>query len=737
MTQQQSAPTDITTLARDLLPEVHDPAKVVTGGAVLLVDTRTHEVVDTNPVGARMVGGLELPTSLGAWCAAAGLSVRDADISAERALAAAVDGSSGVAVLSARQNAPDDLWAVGVPLAGAPGTLANRALVVMLPGTGLQESHPPSEFDGLQRRAAVASHLSFTISDPSLPDDPLIWVNPAFCEVTGYTTDDVLGTNCRFLQGEGTDRQTVARIRAALDAGQAVGETLLNYRKDGTPFWNQVVVSPIHDDEGNVTHHVGIQTDVTERVHHDRRQALELDAANRQTESLRRLASITQALVDLFDEESGAAALPALVAPHYGSWCAVLLVDEHGAPRIVHGASRDPERADDIAVLERSHRWIRESPTVLRVLTTGTEEISEPFPVDIESLPARTGPEELDALRRLGLGSAMVVPLRGRAGDIGVLIVVSDDGDVATAFPSSDVHDIVALGARAGLALDNARLYRREQQTALTLQHSMLPEIVEAPGLDCAALYEPASAGADVGGDWYDVVPLPDGRVAISVGDVVGHDIRAAASMGQLRSVLRSEAWAGLSPSAVIAGVDDLVRSLQMADMTTCVFAIVDPPDDGGNRRITYTRAGHHAPLLIHSHHDVEKLDEALTTPIGAPLLTGEVPEASTVLHPGDSLVLFTDGLIERRDRPLRTQLENLLTCVEEVDPDLEAEASRDAIVEACADGTQEDDTCILVVRNIPVPSSGEADTEIVGPHENRTGSRRGSGQSCRAAHQD
>ncbi|WP_278235886.1 SpoIIE family protein phosphatase [Isoptericola sp. AK164] len=737
MPQSPSSPTDITTLARDLLPAAHDPEKVVTGGAVLLVDTRTHDIVDTNPVGARMVGGLELPTSLSTWCAAAGLSVQGGETSASEALAGAVDGSSGVAVLSARHNTPDDLWAVGVSLAGAPGTLANRAMLVLLPGTGLTEAVPASEFDGLQRRAAVASHLSFTISDPSLPDDPLIWVNPAFCRVTGYTTDDVLGHNCRFLQGEGTDRDTVDRIRAALAAGEAVGETLLNYRKDGTPFWNQVVVSPIHDDEGNVTHHVGIQTDVTDRVHADRLQALELDAANRQTDRLRLLASITQELVDLFDEESGAAVLPALVAPHFGSWCAVLLVDESGTPRIVHAAARDPQRADDISALERSHRWIVESPTVLKVLQTGTDEISEPFPVDVDSLPARTDPAELAALRRLGLGSAMVVPLRGRAGDIGVLIVVSENGDVGAAFPPADARDIVALGARAGLALDNARLYRREQQTALTLQHSMLPEIVEAPGLDCAALYEPASVGADVGGDWYDVVPLPDGRVAMSVGDVVGHDIRAAASMGQLRSVLRSEAWSGLSAHEVVGGIDDLVRGLQMADMATCVFAILDPPDDAGNRRITYTRAGHHAPLLLHSRGEVEKLEGALTTPVGAPLLTESVPEASTVLHPGDSLVLFTDGLIERRDRSLRTQLAELLWCAGEVDPDLDAAGIRDAIVEACADGTQEDDTCILVVRNIPAESSGEADVELVDPGEDRTGSRRAPGQSCRPAHQD
>ncbi len=95
---------------------------------------------------------------------------------------------------------------------------------------------------------------------------PLVWVNPAFTATTGYTAAEVLGTNCRFLQGLGTDREAVARIRAAVDDGRTVGETLLNFRKDGTAFWNQLTISPVHDDHGMLTHFVGVQADVTARV---------------------------------------------------------------------------------------------------------------------------------------------------------------------------------------------------------------------------------------------------------------------------------------------------------------------------------------------------------------------------------------------------------------------------------------------------------------------------------------
>src|SRR5690606_17816782 len=111
-----------------------------------------------------------------------------------------------------------------------------------------------------------------------------------------------------------------------------------------------------------------------------------------------------------------------------------------------------------------------------------------------------------------------------------------------------------------------------EREAALTLQRSLLPEIPELPGLDVSAAYIPALRRSQVGGDWFDVLPLPDGAIGLAVGDVVGHDLGAAASMGQLRSVLRSYAWAGHGAGTVMARLDELVRGLAMADIATCVY---------------------------------------------------------------------------------------------------------------------------------------------------------------------
>ena len=260
-------------------------------------------------------------------------------------------------------------------------------------------------------------------------------------------------------------------------------------------------------------------------------------------------------------------------------------------------------------------------------------------------LPGRTTPVQLDLLRRLGLGSAMVVPLRARDRVLGVLTLVAVDG-----FTADAVVTAAHLGRRAGLALDNVRLFLAERTAALTLQRSLLPEIPQIPGLDVAAAYIPSGRSAEVGGDWFDVLPLPDGAIGLAVGDVVGHDLRAAAAMGQLRSLLRSYAWEGSSPGQVLGRADELVRGLDIADIATCAYLRWRSTDDGAH--VTYARAGHPPPLLRLAGGEVRPLDGGLSTPIG---LDGPGRDEATIDVPvGATLVLYTDGLVERRDRGLR-----------------------------------------------------------------------------------
>lgn len=551
---------------------------------------------------------------------------------------------------------------------------------------------PPQD---LHVRAALASELSFTISDPHLPDNPLVWVNPAFEQVTGYRAADVLGTNCRFLQGPGTDREAIGRISAAVRAGRTIAETVLNYRKDGTPFWNQLAISPITDADGRVTHFVGIQADVTDRVEAQRASDAELRAARQDRDRLALLSRVSEALTGRLDYAAGVAALAETVVGELADWGLVAMLDERGRVEGLHVVSTDPALAEAARRLEQlTPSWVLRSPRVQAALAPGADPMPQPAPIDVASLPERTTPEQLALLTRLGLGEALVVPLHARERTLGVIVVVR----TSAAFGAADVVTAGHVGHRAGLALENLRLYERERSAALTLQRRMLPELAPVPGLDVAATYLPADHPAEVGGDWFDVIRLPDGAVGLAVGDVVGHDMGAAAAMGQLRSVLRSVAWSGEPAGRVVARLDELVRGLGMADVATCVYLRLD---DGA---LEYSRAGHPPPLVLGPDGTVTELDGGLRTPVGIRCLTDQTPQAQAQLPPGAILVAYSDGLVERRDRTLRDGLAALRSELAAADPTRSAAEVRDHLIAALLGPAQDDDVCLLVVKRPSLP---------------------------------
>jgi len=677
--------------------------------AVLLVDLTSQEVYYANDLARQLAPGAGLPVSIGDWALAAGLRAEDGGALQdgptplqELAAGAPLRGRRVTAArASDASDAREALWVMGIPLLDAPAPLDRQALVVLLPLRDADGVRGLQEAGDLRHRAVIASDLSFSISDPNELDSPLVWVNPAFERVTGYSAAEVVGLNCRLLQGPGTDRATVERIAAALRDGGPVDETVLNYRKDGTAFWNQVVISPVHDAGGRLTHHVGIQTDVTQKVEQEQRLADALEAAHSANRRLRLLAAVGETLTGRLDPEDALAALPALVVPELADWAAAVGVDERGRPSTVHLAHHDPARDGDLAAVRRGAvDWLRRS-SVLRRALGGDTAVLQPHDLDagrISAVGAR--PRTVAALERMGLGSAVIVPLTARGTTTGVLVLVRDG---ARPWGPEDLTSASDTGLRAGLALDNARLYEREHQAALTLQRSLLPELPDLDGFDVAATYRPASARMEVGGDWYDVLELPDGRIGVAIGDVTGHDLRAAAAMGQLRSVLRSYAWQGVGPADVIDSLDVLVRGLGMADIATCTYAVVDR-GSGGAASFTWSSAGH-PPALMRAPGEASRfLDGALTTPIGVVAPAEPTGQSSAELPPGAVVVLYTDGLVERREGDLTAGLESLRALLDELPHDATAEQVCSAVVDAMvpADGALEDDTCVLVLRRLP-----------------------------------
>ena len=212
-------------------------------------------------------------------------------------------------------------------------------------------------------------------------------------------------------------------------------------------------------------------------------------------------------------------------------------------------------------------------------------------------------------------------------------------GYVGTAI---DIHERKTMEARL------LEVYEREHRIAETLQRSLLPErLPPIEGVAIAARYLPGARGAAIGGDWYDVLERPDGRVALVVGDVVGHGLRAAASMGQLRNAFRAYGMVEASPAEVVARINRLVMSGVEQVMATVLYLVLDRESG----EVACERRGHPPPLVI-GPDGARFLEGGRSVPIGA-ADPAVFREATAILPPGASLLLYTDGLVERRDTPL------------------------------------------------------------------------------------
>ncbi|MEX5710187.1 GAF domain-containing SpoIIE family protein phosphatase [Parafrankia sp. FMc6] len=266
----------------------------------------------------------------------------------------------------------------------------------------------------------------------------------------------------------------------------------------------------------------------------------------------------------------------------------------------------------------------------------------------------RRWPAFRTAAQETGFRSSAALPLRANGLCVGSLNLYARRSG---ALPPLETDSLVAAADLAATVLKMQRGWETERsarmaarQAAHDVQRSLLPTLPTVPSLRIAARYRPSSG--QIGGDWYDVLKLPDGVIGLAIGDVMGHDLTAAAAMGQLRSVLRSYAWEGHSPSGVLERLDRLVQALDMADLATAIYGrLVLGADDATLR---YANAGHLPPLLLDPGGGVHELDGAHGILIGTPV-TAIRPwdEAGVTLPVGGTLLFYTDGLVEHRHRSL------------------------------------------------------------------------------------
>jgi PAS domain S-box-containing protein len=336
-----------------------------------------------------------------------------------------------------------------------------------------------------------------------------------------------------------------------------------------------------------------------------------------------------------------------------------------------------------------------------------------------------TSPARADSTRRYGTHSVMMVPLRARGVTLGLVHFVRHR--TPDAFGPDDLVLAEEIVARAAVSVDNARRYTGERRTALALQRSLLPG--RLPGMaavDLAYRYLPAGSGNGVGGDWFDAIPLSGGRVALVVGDVVGHGIHASATMGRLRTAVRTLADVDLAPDELLTQLDDLVIRLDRdegpdaRDQTdeamgevgaTCLYAVYDPVSG----RCDLARAGHPPPAVVTPEGTVRFLE----LPAGPPLGLGGLPFETAEVHLGEGslLALYTDGLIEAADRDLDVGLDLLRAAL--VSPADTLEEICDEVLRKVPPDPPTDDIVLILartsllganqVRTWPLPPEPEA----------------------------
>jgi serine phosphatase RsbU (regulator of sigma subunit)/PAS domain-containing protein len=430
------------------------------------------------------------------------------------------------------------------------------------------------------------------------------------------------------------------------------------------------------------------------------------------------LAEVNRQLGETLDAEEAVARFARLIVPTLADWCLLTLVDPRQAP----GADRltGSTEARDWRRGLRDVSWAHVERDLVPVLEqyagTRLDALGDDSPLARARtsgrpvvLPAHAERAFLDALdpgpareamRRLAPESAAVIPVSGRSDILALITVVTGRG--RRPLNDQDVETLVDAAARAGFALDNARLYNQQRDLAEQLQRSLLTEPPEPDHVQIVARYEPAAEAAQIGGDWYDAFLQPDGDTVLVIGDVVGHDYTAAAAMGQLRGLLRGIAvHSGGGPADILSGLDQAMRTLLIETTATAVVARVEQSDDERRRGVTHLRwanAGHPPIMVVNPDGSVVALPA-----VEADVLLGVDPESerretTITLDRGATILLFTDGLVERRDQDLTSGLSRLQRTLGEL-AHLPLDELCDQLLARLLPATREDDVALVAVR--------------------------------------
>ncbi len=389
-----------------------------------------------------------------------------------------------------------------------------------------------------------------------------------------------------------------------------------------------------------------------------------------------------------------------LVVPRLGDWCWIVTIDDHGRLVEATSAHRDRSRRGEVeAYVRQMVQTVTEEGAPRIVHRTGKPLVIPHLDAD-RIARSLTDPAARSALQALAPAAVLAVPLAARGQTLGVLCLLN--GVERGPHSAREVDTAVEIGRRAGLALHHARLYGQQRELAVALQRSMLTEPPRTEHARIEVRYVPASAGAEIGGDWYDAFLQGDGTTMLAIGDVAGHDTRAAAAMGQVRGLLRGIGYTvGGSPAEVMSDLDRAVDGLQLGTMATALVARLEHHDDPVPRTsLRWSSAGHLPVAVLDADGSARLLDDK------ADLLLGVAPasprtEHVAVLDEGSTVLLYTDGLVERRDRDIDEGTSELVAVLEEC-AGLPLDELCDRLLERMFLPYAQDDVAILAVRLLP-----------------------------------
>ncbi|GGQ85911.1 SpoIIE family protein phosphatase [Streptomyces althioticus] len=547
----------------------------------------------------------------------------------------------------------------------------------------------------LAGRVFEQSSLPISVLDA---EHRFIRLNAAAAEAMGGSEQDLLGRPFADVAGPGEATRSVDRhMRTVAETGRALRDESYSQAADPSQQVWDVEMWPVRDAAGRVVATALAGLDSTEQHRARRRLALLDEAAS--------------ALGTTLDVGRTAEELVALLVPDFADFAAVDLLDwvlDAEAPplrgdpevtlrRTAH-ASAGPGAPDTVVPLGRTDVYPPYSPPA-RALREGRAVLAQTGEPDFDRWMAERGAEALRACGACptGIHSELAVPLRARGTTLGVAIAVRNirpDG-----FAADDALLAEEIASRAAVCVDNARRFARERATALTLQHSLLPRVLPGQAaVEIAHRYLPSASAAGIGGDWFDVIPLSGTRVALVVGDVVGHGIPSTATMGRLCTAVRTLADVDLPPEELLTHLDDLVAHLAADERedvpelgATCLYAVYDPV----SRHLAVAAAGHPAPALLMP----DGTCRLVPLNTGPPLGVGGLPFEATELELPEGCVVafYTDGLIEGRGRDVDHSTQELCRALKA--PAESLDALCDVVLKAVLPEEPGDDVALLLAR--------------------------------------